>query len=114
MAVSTIAKPVIHNTVNTYSYIKAVSANTTTEVYSFTFSEKGTYLIISFMDLSASGTGAYVHTLASQTVRSPSDAGGGSINVIRTSADVGSSINIRAYVPIACTVRGTVNIIRLM
>lgn len=114
MAVSTIAKPVIHNTVEAYSYTKAVSASTTTEVYSFTISEKGTYLIISFMDLSASGTGVYAHTLASQTVRSPADAGGGSINVLRSSADAGSSINVRAYVPVSCTVRGNINVIRLL
>lgn len=113
MAVSTIKKPVIHNTVNAYSYTKAVSASTLTEVYSFTFPEKGEYLIISYMDLSASGTGPYVHTLGSQTVRSTSEAGGGSINCLRASAEANATMNVRTYVSFSCTVRGTINIIRL-
>lgn len=114
MAVSKIAKPVIHNTVDTYSYTKAVSANTTTEVYSFTFPEKGNYLIISYMDLSASGAGVYIHTLGSQTVRSPSESGGGSVNCVRKSVEANETMTVRANIPMSCTVRGLINIIRLL
>lgn len=99
--------------VTTKSASKAVSAKTTTTIQSFTLSA-GTWLIVSQMDLSASGSSVYAHVIPNcRTIRTACENGGGSIASSTISSNSNQTVNIQAYVPFACTVRSTVYAIRL-
>lgn len=92
---------------------KACSANVQTTVQTINL-PAGTYLIVSFMDLSAA-VSTYNHMLPDTggTVRSPGAGGGGSINVTVISSDQPQVVKVDTYVSGACTVRSTVRVIKL-
>ena len=96
----------------TFSANKSVSSKTSTTIQTFSL-PTGRWLVVSYMDLSASGTGTYNHVLDGKTVRSPETNGGGSMNVrIITKASTGS-VTVSGYANMACTMRSTVWAIRL-
>jgi hypothetical protein len=64
------------------------------------------------MDLSVSiDNNVYIHKLGGRTVRSSTKGGGGSINSVLVTG--GNTIDVKAYVSQACTVRGSWQIVRI-
>lgn len=94
------------------SYSVSVAATTLTTVKTFTL-PAGTWLVLSYMNLTFSDTGVYAHMINSRTVRSSAEAGGGSVNYQVIDADPSADVLIRTHIPKAGTVRGAVTAIRL-
>lgn len=87
----------------TGSFSKAVTAQTSTTLGTITLPHAGHWLILSFMDCNASGTGQmYVHGLDNQSTRNTMDGGGGNINYIFTTS---LSVPVFGWANIACTLR---------
>lgn len=104
------------NVVTAYGRVsKAVSATTTTTVNTVTLTT-GRWLVLSYMQLSASGSGStsYNHVLAGRSVRSTPHNGGGSVNFAYVNV-TGASSNmvVQAYTPMACTVQNDIVAIKL-
>lgn len=100
-------------TYTTHNASKSVSANTDAEVQNFQL-PPGTWLIVSHMDLSKSGTSVYNHGIAgAYTVRSTEVNGGGSTNIAVMNLTSTTTIHINIYVHIACTARSHVWAVKL-
>lgn len=98
------------------TFSKSLAAHDTTPVGTITLPE-GRWLVISRMELSASGTSVYNHTLYApngNTVRSPEASGGGSINCV--CVDGPMAINVTTYHNITngCTVNVAYTAIELL
>ena len=97
---------------STFSANKAVAAKTSTTIQTFSL-PAGKWLLVSYMDLSASGTSYYNHVLDGKTVRSCEHNGGGSMNVRISSSAAARTITVGGYANFAVTMRSTVWAIKL-
>lgn len=94
------------------SYSVSVAATTTTTVKTLTL-PAGTWLVLSYMNLSFSDTGNYINMINSRAVRLSAGDGGGSVNYHIIDANPSAEVLIRTYIPKAGIVRGRVDAIRL-
>lgn len=104
----------------TYNFSKAVEAQTTTVLGTYTLSA-GSWLILQFMDLNshvAVSDGAYnsairIPNVISQTVRQMGHNGGGCINSLSIRLSQATTVNCEGYCPKAVTMRAAITAIRI-
>ena len=96
-----------------------IEANTSGTVKNITL-QPGTWLVLSYLQLSESGSGIYNHTLFcdgiwSSTVRSTEINGGGSVNYATISVSEGNTkvVSVSAYAQITCNAYGLYTLIKL-
>ena len=106
----------IENSAAGDAFSEAVSANTITTVKSKTLSA-GLWVFVSYMDLNIGVNDVYINRISNdnndQNVRASGVNGGGSVNVKLISVASSTTVEVKAYVPSACTVRGNVFYFRL-
>ena len=94
----------------------SVQANTFTEIASVTLT-KGVWLILTYLDANSSNAGVYISTIQistiSRSVRNSQMSGGGCVNHYMLSVDSDTEAYLRAYMPVACTARGTIEAIKI-
>lgn len=94
----------------------SVQANTFTEIASVTLT-KGVWLILTYLDANSSNAGVYISNIQistiSRSVRNSQMSGGGCVNHYMLSVDSDTEAYLRAYMPVACTARGTIEAIKI-
>ena len=98
---------------------KAVSANTDTQIFTFTITNAGLYVLSCYMDSNTSNTGTYNNQIIcadaslNKTVRATMNNGGGSCYTGIYNIGANKVVEVRGYAPTACTLRATVTATQL-
>ena len=93
---------------------KAVSATTDTQIFTFTISNAGLYVLSCYMDSNTANTGIYNNSLIcanaslNKVIRSSMHNGGGSCYAGIYNIGANATVEVRGYAPTACTLRATV------
>ena len=99
-------------TVITDSASKSAAYHTAVELKDISV-PAGTWLIISYMDLNASGSGVYNHGLGTRIVRAPEGNGGGSINSLVVTGPTSVKLDVYHNISGGATARASYDMIRI-